>query len=120
MQNAGLIPVEVGQLNGEGITEPPEVAEILCNEPGSFAWGVLHERHPALIDQVRRGNPYPPGQERALDSLLEEAAHGRIAELPRDAHDHAVWQAWGRGQYGRAWSDAPFLWVEGYFYRRLL
>jgi hypothetical protein len=33
---------------------------------------------------------------------------------------HAAWSAWGAGLFGRPWLDAPFLWSESYFYRRLL
>jgi Damage-control phosphatase ARMT1-like domain len=36
------------------------------------------------------------------------------------AHDHAAWSAWGASYFGRPWLEAPFLWSESYFYRRLL
>ncbi|MYV61263.1 hypothetical protein GTW37_19175, partial [Streptomyces sp. SID4931] len=39
---------------------------ILSNEPGSFARGVLANRHPALIEQVRDAFPYGPRQHEAL------------------------------------------------------
>lgn len=40
--------------------------------------------------------------------------------LPDDAPDRAAWDRWGRDHLGRAWANAPFLWAESYFYRRLL
>jgi hypothetical protein len=93
---------------------------ILSSEPGSFAWGVLAKRHPALIEQVREAFPWGPAQHAALDALLEETAGGVIEPLDADAHDRERWAAWGQGYFGRSWFDVPFLWAESYFYRRLL
>jgi hypothetical protein len=83
-------------------------AEITGNPPGSFAWGVLHDRHPKLIAQVRDGLPYPPAIGRLLDELAEEIT-GEIRPLP-GWEEHA----------GRSWYDVPFLWAESCFYRKLL
>ncbi|MFC4855451.1 damage-control phosphatase ARMT1 family protein [Actinophytocola glycyrrhizae] len=83
-------------------------AEITGNPPGSFAWGVLHDRHPRLIAQVRDGLPYPPEIGRALDELAEEIT-GEIRPLPG-------WEEYA----GRSWYDVPFLWAESCFYRKLL
>ncbi|WBB58016.1 damage-control phosphatase ARMT1 family protein [Streptomyces sp. WMMC500] len=93
---------------------------ILSNEPGSFARGVLAERHPALIQRVREAFPYGPRQHSALDALLDEITDGVVEPLAPSAHDHEVWSAWGREYFGRSWFDIPFLWAESYFYRRLL
>ncbi|MEU6392342.1 damage-control phosphatase ARMT1 family protein [Streptomyces sp. NPDC046939] len=93
---------------------------IRSDEHGSFARSVLAERHPALIQKVRDAFPYEPEQHRALDALLENAMHGVIEPLPPGAHDASQWQDWGREYFGTSWFDAPFLWAESYFYRRLL
>lgn len=98
-----------------GLHAPP----IVSNVPGSFPWGVLHRRHPALIEQVRDAFPYPPDLQRGLDRLREEI-EGPIEPLGEDAHDRSAWDAWGRGCLGRRWYDVPFLWAESYFYRKLL
>jgi hypothetical protein len=42
---------------------------ILSNVPGSFAWGVFHQRHPALVKQIRDAFPYPPAQDNAVARL---------------------------------------------------
>jgi len=99
-------------------SNPPE--PILSNAAGSFAWGVLHIRHPAIIEQVREANPYSPDRQAALDQLLHEITHGNLERLPEDAHDHATWDCWGQDFYGQPWDAVPFLWAESYFYRRLL
>lgn len=98
---------------------PPPV--ILGDEPGSFPHGVLAERHPAIIRQVRDAFPYDRAVHRALDALLESCTKGVIEPLPADAHDGERWRDWGLDAYaGRSWFDVPWLWSESYFYRRLL
>jgi len=61
-----------------------------------------------------------PEQRRALDDLLQELSAGVMRPFAPHAHDHASWSAWGAGLFGRPWLEAPFLWSESYFYRRLL
>ncbi|GAB3434941.1 damage-control phosphatase ARMT1 family protein [Actinophytocola sediminis] len=97
----------------------PTAEEIRSDTPGSFPWSVLHERHPALIEKVRAGLPYPPAIRGALDDLAEELT-GPIRPLPAGVHDHDRWADWGRGHIGESWYDVPFLWAESFFYRKLL
>ncbi|MEU6957576.1 damage-control phosphatase ARMT1 family protein [Streptomyces sp. NPDC045714] len=92
----------------------------LSNEPGSFAWGVLAKRHPALIQQVRDAFPYGRSQHEGLDALLDEITNGVVEPLAPTELDHERWAASGQEHFGRSWYDAPFLWAESYFYRRLL
>lgn len=103
-----------------GRIHPPGAPVILSNKPGTFAWSVLAKRHPALVQQVRDAFPYGPQQQQALDTLQDEIANGVVEPLDASAHDHEVWSAWGREHFGRSWFDAPFLWAESYFYRKLL
>lgn len=107
-------------VEASGSTSETNAPVIMCNTPGTFAWGVLAKRHPALIRQVRDAFPYAPQQRRALDTLMEEITEGVIEPLPAAAHDHSTWAAWGREYFGRSWFDTPFLWAESYFYRKLL
>ena len=93
---------------------------ILSNVPQSVSWDVLHQRHPALIQQVRGSHPYPPEYQRALDQLFEEITAGPIEPLREDAPDRPQWDAWSRDYLGQPWPDVPFLWAESYFYRKLL
>jgi Damage-control phosphatase ARMT1-like domain len=96
---------------------PPE---LLNNDPGGFALGVWQDRTPKLIAQVRDANPYGPAERRAFDELREEIASGVMQPLGSHAHDRETWSSWGAGYFGKPWLEAPFLWSESYFYRRLL
>ncbi|MFF3462302.1 damage-control phosphatase ARMT1 family protein [Streptomyces sp. NPDC002619] len=103
------------------MSDLPTASVILGNEPGSFPHSVLAQRHPAIIGQVRDTFPYGPEQHCALDALLESCLHGVIEPLPATAPDRARWRDWGADAHvGRSWFDAPWLWSESYFYRRLL
>ncbi|MGX1546532.1 damage-control phosphatase ARMT1 family protein [Streptomyces adustus] len=101
--------------------DTPVPPVILGDEPGSFPYGVLAERHPAIIRQVRDALPYGPDERRALDALLKNCAEGVIEPLPDGAHDRDRWRTWGLETYtGRSWFEVPWLWSESYFYRQLL
>jgi len=94
---------------------------ILISPEGSFAWDVFHRRHPVLIENLIAALPYGPDQIRVLRALLDESRIGAIAPLPDSAPDAERWLGeWDRGHYGKSWMDAPFLWAESYFFRRIL
>jgi hypothetical protein len=93
---------------------------INSSEPGSFANKVITERHPAIIRQVMDDRPCEEVQADGLEALLEESFSGSINPLRDGAHDSAYWQSSGQAYLGAAWTDAPFLWAESFFYRRLL
>lgn len=99
------------------MSTPPE---LLNNDPGGFAWGVWHNRTPRLLAQIRDAHVYGPEQRAALDALSREVSAGNIEPLPAVAHDADLWAAWADGNYGKRWADAPYLWSESYFYRRVL
>jgi hypothetical protein len=98
----------------------PELPRILTADPGEYAHGVLAERHPALIEQVRAAHPYGPDQHAALDSLRTEIIAGPVTPLAAGAPDAAAWRAWTAPYLGGSWFDLPFLVAEAFFYRRLL
>lgn len=94
---------------------------ILISPEGSFPWDIFHRRHPVLIENLIAALPYGPDQIRALRALLDESLTGVIAPLPDSAPDASRWNGeWDRGHYGKPWMDAPFLWAESYFFRRIL
>ncbi|MFD3886969.1 damage-control phosphatase ARMT1 family protein [Streptomyces microflavus] len=113
-------PVGGGPGSGSRPASEQDAPVIVSNVPGSFARGVLANRHPALIEQVRDAFPYGPRQHEALDALLDATNNGVIEPLAPSESDQELWWGWGRELFGRSWFDAPFLWAESYFYRRLL
>lgn len=101
------------------VTELPP--PILVSPEGSFAWDVFHRRHPVLIENLIAALPYGPQQIRDLRALLDESVGGGVIEPLREgAPDARLWREWDRGHYGKPWADAPFLWAEGFFFRRIL
>lgn len=114
-----LLPTDQDMASSPGIASEPELPPLIFGEPGSFASGVMHDRHPALIDQIREAHPYGPTQRAALDKLRDEAIGAPIQPL-HAGPDCATWAAWGAAYFGKPWSTAPFLWAESYFYRRIL
>ncbi len=94
---------------------------IFADEPGTFPFSVLTERHPALIEATRRAYPYPPEIDAALVRFTDEIMHGAVTPLPSDDSDADDWnQHWNHGYIGRPWTSLPWLQAESYFYRRLL
>lgn len=94
---------------------------ILISPEGSFAWDVFHRRHPVLVENVLAALPYGPEQIRDLRALLAESTGAGVMEPLRDgAPDAALWREWDRGYHGKPWADAPFLWAESFFFRRIL
>src|SRR5262245_45037834 len=96
---------------------PPELRN---DDPAGFAWSVWHDRTPKLIQRLKDANAYGPAQRGGLDRLLAEIATGEMTELGAGAADRDRWREWGADHFGKPWAQAPFLWSESYFYRRLL
>lgn len=94
-------------------------APVITGGPrGTFAWGVIHERNPAIVTEVRDALPYGPETRRRLDALASEITDGVMA--PPDGPEREAWLGWGREWFGRPWASAPFLGAESYFFYRLL
>lgn len=96
---------------------PPELPN---SDPKGYAWQVWHDRTPKLVAKIKDTNSYGPKERDALDALLVEIFSGVMEPLGAHAHDREMWAGWGADHFGKPWSDAPFLWSESYFYRRLL
>ncbi|MFI1413490.1 damage-control phosphatase ARMT1 family protein [Streptomyces sp. NPDC020707] len=109
---------DTGRAPTDAETAPSTPAPVVVGTPGSFARSVLDERHPALIERVRRATPYPPGHRRALDALLDEITKGTVEPLGPAEPGANLWR--DEPYYGQRWADVPFLWAESFFYRKLL
>jgi hypothetical protein len=106
--------------DGTTILMPSTPPPILAGTAGSFAHSVFHQRHSALVERVLDVLPYGPAQRAAIGRLLAESTHGVLEPVIEEAADRDRWLAWGEGLYGRPWGEAPFLWAESFWYRRLL
>ncbi|MFI5534522.1 damage-control phosphatase ARMT1 family protein [Kitasatospora sp. NPDC051853] len=95
-------------------------APVIISSESPFASDVFTKRHPALIERLTGAWPFGPGQHQALTELAQENVHGVIQPLPASAANAERWREWGSNFYGLPWAEAPFLWAESYFYRRLL
>jgi uncharacterized protein with ATP-grasp and redox domains len=93
---------------------------IVSSDPAGFPWSVFHQRHPLLFRQLREASPYGPRELSRLDAFEREAVGGVIGPVGDGAPDRALWDEWCRPYLGLPWTEAPFLWAEVYFHRRLL
>jgi uncharacterized protein with ATP-grasp and redox domains len=93
---------------------------LMTSEPGSFAHSTIVERKPQIIRQVIDDNGYPPQIEQALEAFETEIASQPMRPLTEQAPDVAPWNRELAHHQGRPWVDAPWYFVESYFYRRLL
>ncbi|MEV8095673.1 damage-control phosphatase ARMT1 family protein [Kitasatospora sp. NPDC085879] len=98
----------------------PTAPVIRIDVSGSFPWSVFHRRHPELVRQVLAARPYGPAERAAVEDLLAESTTGLLSPPGTGFHDRDEWLAWGDRLWGRPWSEAPFLWAESWFHRRLL
>lgn len=97
-----------------------EAQSITIGVPGSFAWKVFHERHPAMIEQLCTAFPYGAEVRDRLAELLRETTGAVVEPLDDEAQDHGAWAVWAQDRLGKPWSECSFLWAESYFFRKLL
>ncbi len=91
------------------------------SDPGSFASDTISERLPRIARRVSEENSFRPEVEAQLQALVDELPHGVIRPLLDDeAPDAAAWAAYIAPYAGQTWLEAPWFFVETYFYRRIL
>jgi hypothetical protein len=97
-----------------------DLPAITSADPASFAYGVIRDRHPAIVEQVVSDHPYTASQVARLRRLGQDSRSGVIEPLATSEPDGEYWLRSAREYLGRRWTDVPFLWAESFFYRRLL
>ena len=101
---------------------PANRRTITANEPRSFARFTLEKRLPAIISSLTEQDFPGKGYAAALGSLADEvrslerfAGFGSLPDEPLH-----YWRQQLAAHDDETWITAPFLWVEFYFYWRLL
>lgn len=94
---------------------------ITGHDPDSFAHFTITTRLPHIIDRVIEDNGYPEEIREALRLLKKEIPHAPIRKLYLpDETEACYWNAYFEQYAGQNWLEAPFYFVEAYFYRRIL
>ncbi len=99
------------------LSHPAAAPAISAAEP--YPQQIFQHRHPRVVQQVLDSVPYGAGPKSALNALLAESKTGAMAQ-PHGLWDVQQWWEWDQGYFGQPWAQAPFLWAESWFYRRLL
>ncbi|HFC12250.1 MAG TPA: protein-glutamate O-methyltransferase family protein [Anaerolineae bacterium] len=92
-------------------------AQLVASERGSFAEYTVRQRLPAQVLRVMADNDFSAEIKQALQAFHDDIPNGILRPLT-DRRDK--WDQLGVGFFGRNWLEAPWLFVEIYFYRRLL
>lgn len=86
-----------------------------------FAVFTFNVRFPYIVNQIKINNPLSPGQQAALDDLLNELAEGTVP--PREdifyPGDRIYWKTFLNEQAGKRYVDIPFFEAEAYIYYRI-
>ena len=90
------------------------------NQPGSWAESTVKVRLPDIARRTLAGNDFPPPVVERLRALIGEIPAGPIRPVRDSGPDVPDWEGYTRPYLGQNWLDAPWFFVETYFYRRIL
>ncbi|OQY34809.1 MAG: hypothetical protein B6243_05210 [Anaerolineaceae bacterium 4572_5.2] len=99
----------------------PIPAPLRGAEANTFTHYTVTTRFPNIARRVVAENDFPPQVVANLHSLINDIPHARIRPL-NDPHapDTADWEAYIAPYRRQNWLEAPWFFVETYFYRRIL
>ena len=90
-------------------------------EIGTFTYDSVATRMPDIGRQMLRDNDFPPAVTAGLEALLAQIPEGQIRLLAdKGAPDAGDWAGYVAPYIGQDWLQAPWFFVETYFYRRVL
>lgn len=90
-------------------------------DAGTWQYDTVTDRLPAIARRVARENALTRAQAAAVEALADDMPHGLIRLLTdTDAPDTLAWATYCRPHLGLSWLDAPWFFVEMYFFRRIL
>jgi uncharacterized protein with ATP-grasp and redox domains len=88
---------------------------------GSFAHNTITQRLPKILRQTLTDNEFPPQIMQKFESLLEDIPSASLTEIiDPGSPDVDDWQRYIAPYLGKNWLQAPWFFVEMYFYRRIL
>ncbi len=77
-------------------------------------------RLPEIARRLLADNEFDALATTEVESLIDEIANGSIRELTGSGLDQSSWDSYVAPHAGLTWLDAPWFFVELYFYRRIL
>lgn len=86
----------------------------------SFARFTIQNRLPHIIDGILSDHPYPSNIESEFRELKERIIHGKLSEYISTGTDKNQWKEWLESYRNMDWFEAPFYFIEAYFYRLIL
>jgi hypothetical protein len=90
-------------------------------DPDTWQYDTVTDRLPAIARRICNENNLTAGQIAALSALAVDMPQGHIRDLnDANAPDSAAWSAYIQPHIGQSWLDAPWFFVEMYFFRRIL
>lgn len=98
---------------------PP--APLRGSDTGSFAHHSVVERLPEILRRVLGENDFPPGVAEALQQIHTEIPSTPLRPISDpEAADAERWNGYVDAVDGADWLEAPWFFVETYFYRRIV
>lgn len=86
----------------------------------SFARFTIQNRLPHIIEEILDHNTYPLEVESTLRELKERIIHGKLEEYISTGPDINQWKECLEPFRKLSWFEAPFYFIEAYFYRLIL
>lgn len=91
------------------------------NEVGTFAEDSVIRRLPEIALRTAAENHLDQDRAAQVEALADEIGHGTLTRVNEpEAEDALAWASYVAPYLGMRWIDAPWFFVETYFYRRLL
>jgi uncharacterized protein with ATP-grasp and redox domains len=87
---------------------------------GSFAHFTIKKRLPEIVKRIIEGAGGRGDSKEKLKTLLDNITHGKIGFFPATGPDIQLWMGYLNPHLGKTWLEAPFYFVEAYFYRMVL
>lgn len=103
---------------------PPSlpIPDPLCaNEAGTFAADSVVRRLPEIARRTMAENQLDSHRINRMETLIDEIGTGTVGPVDESAAaDADAWRRYVDPHLGSTWLDAPWFFVETYFYRRVL